>query len=315
MLISRRFFARAGALTLAAATFAACGESTKPLELDPDQLESIGESIAIELESGAAQLTAQNVMEVGTPALSRRAVTSPLMLSRTMQTMQSLPEPTTDCGVPSQTPPTDTDGDQVPDNFSLAFSLPACHFSDIDGSIDLTGVMHISDPNPGTAAMALNFSLDNLRFSFSGVDGNMSFVRDGSASVAAAASGLSQTQDWSESAQVSGIPSLGVDLNWTATFVPLPGSTITPGQALPDGAYTPNGSFEFRQGNRASSFTVTTSIPLQYDAACAAGVVDGTALTPFSAGEVHVTVSNEQGSRYVKVTYADCNYATVQLVN
>jgi hypothetical protein len=316
MLISRRSLARAGALTLAAATFAACSDSsTQPLDLNPDQLQSIGESIATELEGGVTQLTASDVMAVGMPTLSKRSMVSGLKLARSAQTMQQVPEPSPDCGVPSQNPPTDTDADNVPDNFSITFALPACHFSDIDGAVDMTGVMHISDPNPGSAGMALNFSLDNLRFAFSGTDGSGSFVRDGSASVAVTETGLSQLQDWSESAQISGLPRLGVNLNWTATFAALAGSTITPGQPLPSGVYSPNGSVEYREGNRVSSFSVETVAPLQYDAACAAGVADGTSLTPFTAGEVHITVNNAQGSTFVKVTYADCNYATVQLAN
>ena len=68
----------------------------------------------------------------------------------------------------SQSPPVDSDGDQVPDNFSVTFSLPACHYQDLTDTYDITGVLSISDPQPGTAGMALNFGLQNFKLAFSG---------------------------------------------------------------------------------------------------------------------------------------------------
>jgi hypothetical protein len=324
MFISRRFIARAGALTLAAATFAACGDSTGPLNLSPDQLQSLGESMAIEIEGGALQLTAQGAMgTVNAPAFSLHSARMPqllqsrvsgLRLSRAGASLRQTPTLNTDCGVPSQNPPTDSDGDQVPDNFSVTFALPACHFADADGSIDLTGVARVTDPLPGTAGMTLNFSLENFQIAISGAQGSGTIVRDGSASVAASETGLSQTHDWTESARVTGYPSIGVDVNWSATFAAAAGQTITAGQPLPDGVYQPNGSITYREGRRTSSFSVTTVTPLQYSASCAAGVANGTASTPFSAGEVQVAFSNAQHSGRVTITYADCSYATVQYV-
>ena len=72
MTLSARSIRRAGAATLAALTFVACSDSsTAPLDISPEELESIGLSMAIQLESGVLQLSAQDAMgTIDAPALS-----------------------------------------------------------------------------------------------------------------------------------------------------------------------------------------------------------------------------------------------------
>jgi hypothetical protein len=321
MTLSSRSITRAGALTLAALTFAACSDSTAPLDVSPEQLEAIGQTMAVEIESGVLQLTAQDAMgTVDAPAFSVQHRPANLggaafNLQRAAGYPVSLQVVDPQCGVPSQDPPTDSDVDQVPDNLTITFALPACHFSDASGSFDLTGVIRVTDPMPGTAAMAFNMAVDNFRITFSGTDLSGFVRRDGLTSVVATQTGLSQTVSWLESAQITGFPSLGVDIDWSATFAAAQGGTITHGEPLPDGVYHPNGSFDFRQGDRSAHFTVTTVEPLQYSATCAAGVVAGTTLAPFMAGKVRVAVSNDGNLGYAEVTYVDCNEASVLYVS
>ncbi|HVE78611.1 MAG TPA: hypothetical protein VNA89_07110 [Gemmatimonadaceae bacterium] len=324
MPISRRLIARAGALTLAAATLTACSDSTGPLDLTPDEFASLGESIATQIEGGVFQLTADDAtgsvsgptfsLQSGSRARTLRLRTARPAANRIGFQLQAMGDVGTECGVPSQNPPTDTDSDNVPDNLSITFALPACHYVDVDGTMDLTGVMRLSDPTPGTAGMALNYALDNLRIAFSNGDFSGTVTQNGTASVSATATGLSQMQSWTQSARVNGFPSVGVDLDWVATFAAAEGQTITPGAALPDGVYQPGGSVEYREGNRASSFTVTTVEPLQYSAACAAAVVDGTGYTPFTGGQVRVEFSDAGRAGHVTVSYIGCDFATVQYV-
>jgi hypothetical protein len=322
MTLSSRSITRAGALTLAALTFAACSDSTGPLDISPEQLEAIGQTMAFEIESGALQLTAQDAMgTVDAPAFSIQSRIpgnlggAAFNLQRAAGHPISLQVVDPECGVPSQDPPTDSDADQVPDNLTITFALPACRFVDASGSFELTGAIRVSDPLPGTAAMAFNMALDNFRFAFSMPEGSGFVRRDGLTSVLANESGLSQTVSWLESAQISGYPSVGADIDWSATFAAAQGATITPGEPLPDGVYQPNGSFEFRQANRSAHFTVTTVEPLQYSAECAAGVAAGTALSPFSSGKVRVAVSNDGDMGYAEVTYAACDEASVLYVS
>jgi hypothetical protein len=63
-----------------------------------------------------------------------------------------------------------------------------------------------------------------------------------------------------------------------------------------------------------ATFTIQTLDPLMYSASCAAQVQAGTALSPFTSGMVKVSVSNQQNSGFVEVSYANCNAATVTLV-
>ena len=312
--ISRSSLGRIGVLTLAALSLAACGESTAPMKVSPEQLQSMGEAIAAEMESGVMQLTAQDVMSNtgGAPTFSRLPSSAGMMTrGPAFSRFASSAASELDCGVPSENPPTDTDGDKVPDNFTVTFALPACHFADQQSSIDVTGALRISDPQPGTSGMALSFSLDNFRLAFSGTDGSGVLLRDGSASVSASAGGLSQTQDWTEAAEITGVQTATASVNWTASFAAAQGQTITPGQPLPDGAYLANGSVGYEAGNRSASFSVTTLTALQYSAACAAGMADGSALTPFTAGKIRVAVTGQDGAGYVEVTYFACNAATV----
>jgi hypothetical protein len=317
MFISRRALARAGTLTIGALTFAGCGgDSTAPLPITTDQLQSIGASVATELEGTIAQLTAQDVMNTngGAPSFSRVPRATVQMFRGLTLDRYALSKSTTDisqCGVASQTPPVDTDGDQVPDNFSVTFALPACHFADQTSTYDVTGVLRISDPQPGTAGLALNYGLENFTVAFSGGGGSGYISRDGSGSVTVTAGGLSQTVNWTDLAVLTGVTSASDVLHWTATFAAAEGQSIVAGRSLPDGVYQPNGSVTLSEGRRSASFTVTTIDPLQYSASCASGVTAGTSMTPFTAGSVRIAVSSQQNSGYVDVTYSSCNTATV----
>lgn len=317
---SSRSIPRAATLTVAALTFAACGDSTAPLEVSPEQLQAIGEALSFEIQSGAQQLTAPDAMgSVGAPSFSvqPRSIGNVGGLALNIQRMAGsrprLQTVDTGCGVPSQNPPTDTDQDQIPDNLTITFALPACRFVEATGSFDLTGIMRITDGQPGTAGMAFNLALDNFRLTFNTQDLSGFVRRDGLTSVAASTNGLAQTVSWLESAEISGFPAIGVDIDWSASFASVGGS-ITPGMPLPDGVYLVNGTFDFRQAGRGASFSITTVEELLYSAGCAAGVAEGTVASPFTAGKVRVIGRNDGDRGYAEVTYADCAVATVVFV-
>ena len=323
MTITRHFLARSGILTLGAVVLVSCGESTSPLNIQPEHLQSMGDAVAAEVEVGVTQLTAGDVLATngGAPTASRVPASSPL-LSRGLvfnrvgasgvTAARSVADVT--CGVPSQDPPVDTDGDHVPDNFSITFALPACHFAQTGSSMDITGVLRVSDPFPGTAGLTLNSALDNFRISFAGDQGSGSIYRNGTLGVAASSTGLSQNVDWTEGAEFGGMPTIVADISWTASFAAAQGQSIVAGNPLPDGSYQVNGTLAYKEGRRTAGFSITTLEALQYSAACAAGVAAGTAMTPFTAGKVRVAVTSQQGRGYAEVTYAACNAANVLVV-
>ena len=313
---SFRFFRRAGSFTAAALTFAACSDSTGPLDMSPEQVQAIGEVLATEIESGALQLRAPDAMgSIGAPSFSvqRRTFGNVGGLALNIQgTRPRFETVDPECGVLSQNPPTDVDEDQIPDNLTITFALPACRFSDETGSFDLTGVMRITDSQP-TPGMAFNLALDDFRMTFNTQDLNGFVRRDGLTAVSASASGLTQTVSWLESAQIQGLPTIGADIDWSASFAATGGS-ITPGMPLPDGVYLVNGNFEYRQGGRSAAFTITTVEELIYSAECASGVADGTYASPFSAGKVRVMGRNDGDRGFAEVTYSACEIASVVFV-
>ena len=319
MTLSPRSLRRASALTLAALTFVACSDATAPLDVSPEQLEVIGQAMATEIESNVTQLSAQDAMsgvEMPQFSIQRRA---PGGISGLALNLQGASSPSfqvvgTECGVLSQNPPTDSDADQVPDNLTITFSLPACRFIEENGTFDLTGMIRVTDPAPGTAGMAFNMALDNVRFTFATDELSGYVRRDGLTSVSASQTGLSQTVSGLESAQLDGYPSLGVDVDWSATFAAAQGSTITHGQPLPDGVYNVNGSMEYRQAGRSAHFDITTVEALQYSAECAAAVAEGLAWSPFVAGTVRVAIRNDANMGFAQIVYTDCNEATVVYV-
>ena len=162
--------------------------------------------------------------------------------------------------------------------------------------------------------MALTFGLENFKLAFNGTGGAGYVVRDGTGSVSVASTGLSQSQHWTEAAVITGVASASASLNWTSTFAAAQGQSITAGHALPDGVYQPNGGVSFNQGGRTATFSVETKEPLQYSASCAAGVSQGTSVSPFSSGRVRVSVTSQEVNAYADVTYSSCNAATVVLV-
>ena len=310
---------RAGALIFAALTFAACSVPfSAPLDLSPQAYEAIAWSVGMEFESGAMQLTAQDAL--GTmDCCSRFSQFRPGFLRSGASKLQPAPgQPPlflvvdTECGVASQNPPADSDADEVPDNLTITFALPACRFvhtgTPYDGTFDLTGVVRLSDPQLGAASMAFDMALDDYRMTSSQPLYGTGYVRrDGLASVLASGAGLSQTMSWRDLLKRVGVPDRAWDFDLSATFAPAEGATITPGDPLPDGTYAPSGSFEYRDGNRAARFTVTTVEPLQYSAECAAQTVANGYGTPFMSGHLRVFVTNGANRGYVEVSYFYCS--------
>ena len=317
----RHSFARAGALALAAAAFTACGDSTSPLDLDPAQMEAVGESIAAEIEGSALTLTASGAMgeveqtdpifSLGSPT-SKRVLGGPAYSISRLRPAMQIGEQI--CGVPSQDPPADSDEDGVPDNLTITFALPACHTVMEEGSIDITGLFRISDPTPGTPGFNLTFGMDNFRVVFDGAEGAFTVTQNGTTTVSATANDMSQVQDWTQSASAAGYGSFGMTVEWTNTFAAAEAGSILVGQPLPNGSFSANGSFRYSEGRRVAVLNVTTVTPLQYNAECAAMVAEGMADSPFTGGEVRVAFSGDEGTGYARITYAECSWADVVFV-
>lgn len=93
----------------------------------------------------------------------------------------------------------------------------------------------------------------------------------------------------------------------SASFVP--GSTITLGDPLPDGALTLTGrEFVTNTEDVNLSFSLSTTTPLAYSAACAAVPTN----PPFTAGVLRGLLNNNSDQAGFTVTFTSCGNATVE---
>jgi hypothetical protein len=293
MTLSCRSLRRASVVTLAALTSVACSDAIAPLDVTPGHLEMIAHSTLFEIHAGVATLTAAGAMNTDYwPNL----------------TMPSFHVVDPECRVFSQSPPADSDADGVPDNFTITFAVPACRFPEETGYRDLTGVIRISDPHPGMVSPAFNMALDDFRITVAVAGANGFIRREGMMVVSATASGLSQTVSWLYTDQFAGWSTIGADIDWSATFSPAQGSTMTPGEPLPDGAYAFTGSIDYRLDGRSARFDFRTVEALQYSTECVAA---GIGWSPFRAGTVRVAVRNNADMGFAQITYTDCQAKVV----
>jgi hypothetical protein len=295
---------RRAALLSAAAALAACSDSNGPITtLTPEEVEVVAGAVNSEVELSLISLQPENASNI--LALRRASERSGIMFGRRAARPLFAEELT--CGTPSQEPPVDSDDDTVPDDLTITFSLPACHFASESGTIDFTGAVRLQDPTPQVGGLAFDVTLDDLTFAFEVQQGGAgSMTREGTQQVRVAGSGLSQTHDFSLTTEFTGEPGMSLNNVWSASFVPVQGQSVVFGLPLPDGTYTIDGSFSWSHGDRNGQFLVDTYTPLEYDAEC-----HQSAASPFQSGEVHVYLASSDGGAYVRIRYSNCGVPDV----
>lgn len=199
------------------------------------------------------------------------------------------------CATVSST--SDTDGDGIRDNSTFTFALPACHFTGWrGGSVDLTGVISISDPDPAPS-FAFLLTYDNFKWVYTAPNGvnSWSATRNGSRTLTASASQLSLSNQVSIVRTFAHRADATVSHNTDLVFTPDVGSTLALGQPLPSGSITKTGQVTFNR-DAVLTFNVNTVVPLRYDATCVTW-------PRITAGEVHLELST---GGYVKVLWPGC---------
>jgi hypothetical protein len=287
---SARLLSSALAMALAAS---ACSDAAgpEPRLLTDEETESIGFAVQAMVSSSIGSMTSDGAVSTSGGALG---------LAR-HQGAIALDPLGADCPAPSQDPIVDSDGDDVPDDVTFTFALPACHFGDGGpGTVDVTGTLRVVDPSPQTAAHAFDATLTSLRLAFTGQTESGSITQTGHLAVSAAAGGLAQSHTMTWVAEVTGQPTTTITSSWNVTFAPAEGASLVLGQALPDGAFNPSGSMSWSHGSEQLTMAVEAPTPLQYDASCASSG------SPFSAGELRVLFSTTDVRGFVRLTYADC---------
>jgi hypothetical protein len=298
---------RASSAAAVALALAACSDSTTTNTMPTaDQAVQTGEFIATEVAGATSSLMAGDAMNSSTSATFARSAAP---FTRTVSPFRASTASTAECGTWTPATPADADGDGIYDDLTVTFTLPDCHTTDINGnSIDLTGSLHLQDATPTAAGLGFSLSLTNIKVQITDVDHNtFSVTRNGTGSVTATTDQLTQAHNFVTTVAALGI-SARLTTNWSSTFTAAQGSTITQGQPLPDGTFTPGGTTEWVQGHNHFTFTLSTTTPLAYSAACAA---DAASDNPFSSGALRADLSSTRGSGYVEIVFSGCAAPTI----
>jgi hypothetical protein len=194
---------------------------------------------------------------------------------------------------------TDTDGDFQPDDATYTFALPACSFTGFRGGmLEVTGTITLSDPTPDAPDLALVATLTDFAFKFTSPDQSRTYtaVRNGTRTLTGNAQGASLSNQVTVVRSRPNRSDATVVHNLLLSFTPAQGESLTFGQPLPDGTFTRSGTFTWSRGQVSRAFTVTTVVPLVWDASC-------TTDRKISAGETHATLAD---GNYIKTVWTAC---------
>ncbi|HET7583709.1 MAG TPA: hypothetical protein VFK13_02320 [Gemmatimonadaceae bacterium] len=309
-----RIALRSLGVSATALVFVACSDAFGPApSITEEQAAAIGSAVATEIAASVATLdpaaldgSAISLQRLGTSTLG------PLATSRQSPALGrlSVTEPTP-CPVLSEDPPTDTDGDGVPDDLTFTFKAPNCVIfqGSLDRFISATGTIHVTDPQPQTPGFAHNLTYSDFTIGFQSPDTSFAVSWDGTQSASASQTGLSESHNLSVLHVASGEEPATLITNGDASFTPAEGQSLTPGDPLPRGFYSTSDDVAWQQGGRNFFFSIATSTPLDYDPACLE-----TGDSPFRTGEVHVVVSGTDGRVFVRVQWSNCNEPTVAFI-
>ena len=275
----------AGTALLSAMFMAACSDSTSPAGIITGTQED-----ALDLGTASADETelALEALAGADGALSMSLTASP--------SAPGLRTPL--CATISSTG--DTDGDGIRDNASFTYALPACSFTGWrGGTVELTGVISVSDPDPAPS-FAYLLTYDDFKWQYTAPNAvdSWSATRNGSRTLTATQSQLSLSNQVSVVRTFAHRADATVAHNTLLVFTPDEGATLVRGRPLPSGTALKSGQVTFSRNGTVRTFSVNTVAPLRYDASC-------TAMPRLSAGEIHYELSD--GS-YVKVLWSACGH-------
>jgi hypothetical protein len=208
-------------------------------------------------------------------------------------------QPHANCPTITPFPPTDTDGDHVPDIVTFSFTLPDCSFTGSHGTtLELTGSVTISDPSATAAGLRAEFAdlqrkvtLQNGDFFLQRLDGVRQILAD--AAGFAAVDSLTAVSEFPRRGQAS------LENTWTVDFVVDAGGTFEPHTALPSGTFDVEGGTVRSRHGVSRSLDVTTVTPLHFNASC-------TEHQKIDSGEIHAEFVGPRGTATVTLVYTAC---------
>jgi hypothetical protein len=194
---------------------------------------------------------------------------------------------------------TDTDGDGAPDDATFTFALPACsHTGFRGGTLEVTGTVNISDPTAASPDFNYLATLTNFQFKLTSPNTARSFTatRNGTRALSGDATGASLSNDITLVRSAPNRADATITHDFTISFTPAEGETLTLGLPLPNGTFTKDGTLTWTRGLISRSFTFTTVTPLVWDASC-------TTDRKIASGEIHATLPD---GGYIRTVWTGC---------
>ena len=254
--------------------------------LSDAEAQLVGHEVAGEVEDVAGSFTLGSLL---VPSFPSAGITA----SDAVQ-----PGSMANCPTLTPNPPVDTDGDHVPDDLTISFTLPDCSFTRNGATFEITGSIRITDLSPTDFGIRVVFT--DLQHKLTRA-GGASFQSDlnGARQVLRSASGFdlhdSTTVDLTSSEHGAAQLAKG----WVVTFTADAGETFDELRHLPSGNLTVNGSMSRTRGTASQSFMVTTVTPLHHDATC-------TTRPAFTSGELVIVKAGPDGTVTIHVVFNGC---------
>jgi hypothetical protein len=289
--MSHRILDRAaGLIALLSLVAAGCAtDSAAPTgtpSLSDAEAQLVGHEVAGEVEDVAGSFTFGDLL-VPSFAIAGVAPSDPVQ-----------PAPGANCPTITPNPPADADGDHVPDDVTLSFTLPDCSFSRNGATFQITGSIHITDPS--TTDFGVRIAFTDLQHKFTGASGESFSSRlNGARQVLRSASEVSLHDTTTVDLESSEGGAAQLAKAWVVGFVADAGQTLDQRWHLPSGNLTVNGSMSRTRGTTSHSFAVTTVTPLHHDATC-------TVRPAFTAGEILVVKTGPDGTVTIHVVFTGC---------
>lgn len=257
-----------------------------PQSLSDAEAQQVGREVAGEVEDVAGSFTLGGLL---VPAFPSAGITA----SGTVD-----PSPTATCPTLTPNPPVDTDGDRIPDDLTISFTLPDCSFSRNGATFEITGTIQVTDLSATDFGIRVVFT--DLKHKLSR-DGGAFFSSelDGARQVLKTSSEFSLHDSTTVDLESSEHGSAQLAKAWVVGFVADAGQTFDGLRRLPSGNLTVNGNMSRTRGSTTHSFGVTTVTPLHHDATC-------TERPAFTAGELTVVKTGPDGTVTIHIVFTGC---------
>jgi len=195
-------------------------------------------------------------------------------------------------------PPPDADGDHVPDDLTIAFTLPDCSFTRDSRTLEITGTIHITDPS--TTQFGVRVAFADFQHKLTGPDGRFFLARlNGPRQVLRSAAGFSLIDSTTASRESSEHGTAQLVKAWVVDFVADAGATVEHERGLPSGDLNVDGTMTWTRGAESHALAVKTVTPLHHDATC-------TSRPRFTSGELVVTKTGPSGTVTIHIVFNGC---------